>query len=114
MGSESFFPIGTRLTHIETKEVLIVTGGGDQLVVSPAEFGPPRALGIVEARQDYTAEIPEGAVVDTPEQQRAKLTPEQIFAKAAAEAAAAGVEPTGHRGRRKSQGDAEPRRQGGE
>jgi hypothetical protein len=114
MGSEAYFPVGTRLTHNETDEVLIVTGGGDQLIVSPAEFGPTRTLGIIEARQDYTADLPEGTPVETPQQERARLTPEQIFAKAARDAAAAGEVPQGRRGRRKSEGDAEPRRQGGE
>jgi hypothetical protein len=117
MGSEQFYPAQTRLTRRNKKndadDELIVVGGGDQLIVTSAiEFGPNRPLDIVTAREDYDAELPEGAEVGAVERATTALTPEQQFAKAARDNPPAEA-PKGRQGRKRSDGPTETR-EGGE
>lgn len=117
MGSEQYYPAGTKLTKIkkagDANDVLVVVGGGDQLIVtSDVEFGQNFSLDISVAREDYDADLPEGAEVGRAERATTVLTPEQAFAKTARDNAT-DEPPKGRQGRKRSDAPAETR-QGGE
>lgn len=89
MGIETVFPVGTVLTRNEKQgkpdDVVKVVGAGDKLVVTPhGEFGSNFELPIRVAREEYSADIPEGVeILRVPPVGKHEKSPEQIFAEAA-------------------------------
>lgn len=105
MGTESYYPVGTKLTRKDKEDdgedELVVVGGGDQLIVSSAvEFGPNFPLDVSVARDQYDADFPEGFEPGEPEVLRPGLTPEQVFAQTAREARQSGEPQAPRRGGR--------------
>lgn len=122
MGTETIFPIGTVLNRRKPKndvwDEIKVVGGGDHLVVtSNKEFSESKTMDVMTAREEYDGDIPENegsgeeysVTIVNP-----GLSPEQIFAKQAREAAARGETPPKAREGRKRSDPPAPTREGGE
>ncbi len=89
MGTQSVFPIQTRLTRRTPKgdvyDDCIVVGGGNKVSIQPASFGETIEMTAGQINSEYEVEFPEGAVLNAPTYLDPGPTPEQQFAEMARE-----------------------------
>lgn len=94
MGVNTVYPVGTILTRKEKKnnehDVLRVVGSGGKLVVTPhEEYGVNVQITAAEVQNNYEVSYPEGVEEPrVPPVAANALSPEQVFAEAAAKAEA--------------------------
>lgn len=90
MGTQSVFPIGTKLTRRELKnnayDELVVVGGGNKVSVQPTSFGETIELTGTEINSDYDVEFPEGSYLNAPTYSKQGPSPEEVFAEIARKA----------------------------
>lgn len=90
MGTQTVFPIQTRLTRRVPRgdeyDEMIVVGGGNKVSLQPVSFGETIELTAGQINAEYEVEFPEGAVLNAPTYLDPGPTPEQQFAQMARDA----------------------------
>lgn len=84
------WPTGTVLTRFvkqdDPYDKVLVVGGGNEVVIQPyEEFGESRSISAADVRSQYDIDVPEGGDLPRPTYIDPGPTPEQVFAKLAAE-----------------------------
>lgn len=84
------WPTGTVLTRFvkqdDPYDKVLVVGGGNEVVIQPyEEFGESKSISASDVRAQYDIDVPEGGDLPRPTYLDPGPTPEQVFAKLAAE-----------------------------